>query len=313
MASCFSYTASRDRCYQYSFTNAGLRSTTIALGEGTVIHCWAPKKHKDAKPTILLIHGFGANAMWQWGYFIDRLIPKFNVYVPDLLFFGDSYTTRPERTEAFQAQCLLSVMKTVGVHRMSVAGISYGGFVAYSIAAQFPEAVEKVVLCSAGVCLESKDMDEGMFKVSSLEEAGNILLPQTPDKLRQLMRLSFYKPIKNVPSCFLNDFIHVMCTEYVEEKKQLIEALYKDRKLANLPKLTQPTLIIWGEEDQIFPIALAHRLKSHLGDNAQLVIIKHAGHAVNIEKPKKVYKHLKSFLLDALPKYGSDSNSHAAD
>jgi hypothetical protein len=41
--------------------------------------------------------------------------------------------------------------------------------------------IEKLVLCCAGVCLEEIDMKNGLFKVSSLEEASSILLPQTPD------------------------------------------------------------------------------------------------------------------------------------
>ncbi|GMH24706.1 hypothetical protein Nepgr_026549 [Nepenthes gracilis] len=308
MANCFSFTATKDRCYRFSFARAGLKSTTTELGEGTVIHCWAPKKHKDGKPALLLIHGFGANAMWQWDYYINLLIRTFNVYVPDLVFFGDSYTTRPDRTEAFQAQCLMSLMKGFGVQRMNAAGISYGGFVAYSLAAQFPASVEKVVLCSAGVCLEEKDMADGLFVVNSVKEAASILLPQTPEKMRELIRLSFFKPIKHVPSCFLDDYIHVMCTEFIEEKNQLLEALIKDRKLADLPKITQPTLIIWGEEDKIFPLPLAHRLKTNLGDNAQLVIIKEAGHGVYLEKTKEVLKHMKRFLVESGPSCGSSSN-----
>lgn len=39
----------------------------------------------------------------------------------------------------------------------------------------------------------------------------------------------------------------------------------------------------------------------HLGDNAQLEVIKNAGHAFNVEKPKEYYKLLKSFLVDSLP------------
>lgn len=92
---------------------------------------------------------------------------------------------------------------------MCIVGISYGGFVGYSMAVQFPAAVDRVVLCCAGVCLEESDMRNGLFKVSDLEEAANILLPQTPDKLRELMRFSFVRPITSVPSYFLNDFINV--------------------------------------------------------------------------------------------------------
>lgn len=101
-------------------------------------------------------------------------------------------------------------MTKLGVDTANVVGISYGGFVAYSMAAQFPERIERLVLCCAGVCMEDKDMDEGMFKVGSVEEAISILLPQTPDKIRQLVRLSFHKPVTRMPSCFLQDFIEVM-------------------------------------------------------------------------------------------------------
>lgn len=309
MAKCFSFTTTRNGCYRTSFKNAGLRSSTTDLGDGTIVHCWVPKSHSQSKPTLLLIHGLGANAMWQWNDFISPLIARFNVFVPDLLFFGDSYTTRPERSEQFQALCVMRVMETHGVSsRLSVVGISYGGFVGYSLAAQFKERVEKLVLCCAGVCLEDKDMEEGMFEVKSLDEAVSILLPQTPDKARELLRLSFYKPQRGVPSCFLNDFIHVMCTENRQERKELIQALHKDRKMKDVPKITQPTLLIWGEHDKVFPVELAHRLKRHLGENAELVILKNAGHAINMEKPKELLKHTKAFLVESLPQVKKDKS-----
>ncbi|KAF4360362.1 hypothetical protein F8388_019448 [Cannabis sativa] len=92
-----------------------------------------------------------------------------------------------------------------------------------------------------------------------------------------------------------------MFSEYVEEKRDLIRSIPKNRKLSDLPKISQPTLIIWGEHDQVFPLELAHRLKRHLGDNAELVVIKNSGHVFFVEKPKEFYKHLKSFLLDPHP------------
>ena len=147
--------------------------------------------------------------MWQYGNIVRQFIQRFNIYVPDLLFFGRSFTTRPERTEAFQAECLMKVMKSHGVKKLSLVGVSYGGFVGYNMAMKFPEALERLVLCCAGVCLEEKDMEEGLFAVSDLDEAARTLMPQTPEKLRDLMRLSFVKPIKGVPSYFLSDFIEV--------------------------------------------------------------------------------------------------------
>ncbi|KAF3632479.1 putative 2-hydroxy-6-oxo-2,4-heptadienoate hydrolase-like isoform 2, partial [Capsicum annuum] len=280
---CFSFTATKNQCLKSSFSSRGLRSTFTDLKDGTIMHCWVPKSRKTTRPDLILIHGFGANSMWQWADTVRILSTHFNVYVPDLVFFGDSFTTRPERTESFQAECVKRVMEANSVTKMSVVGLSYGGFVAYAMAAQFRDCIEKVVICCAGVCLEEKDLKEGLFAVSSVEDAANILLPQTAEKMRELMGYTFVKaPAKVLPSCLLTDFIDEMFTQYVEEKKELLLAIAKDRKLSDLPKITQPTLIVWGDQDKIFPLELGHRLKrfisptGQIGENAQLVVIKNA-------------------------------------
>ncbi|KAG1330771.1 putative Monoacylglycerol lipase abhd6-B [Cocos nucifera] len=89
--------------------------------------------------------------------------------------------------------------------------------------------------------------------------------------------------------------------DYVTEKTELINTLIKDRKLSDLPKIMQPTLIIWGEQDKIFPLELGHRLQRHLQENSQLVVIKNAGHAVNLEKSKELCEHIKAFFLKFSP------------
>ncbi|KAE9591844.1 putative epoxide hydrolase, alpha/Beta hydrolase [Lupinus albus] len=298
LSTCLSFTASRDWLYRQSFSMAGLRSVATNFGDGTTMTCWVPKTIDPSKPTLVLIHGFGANAMWQYGEHIRHFITHFNVYVPDLIFFGHSFTSRPERTEHFQAQCLMKLMKAHGVHRMSLVGTSYGGFVGYSMAAQFPQAVDRLVLCCAGVCFEENDMEDGLFAVSNVDEAFSILLPQTPDKLRELVKLTHWRPTMHVPSYFLEDFIQVMCSSYIKEKKELVEAILQDRQLSNLPKITHPTLIVWGEHDRIFPLELGYRLKGYIGESAEIAVIKNAGHGVILEEPKEFARHLKSFLID---------------
>jgi len=141
---------------------------------------------------------------------VGRLTPHFNVYVPDLVFFGSSYTTRPERNESFQAECLMRLMEALCVKgRLRVVGLSYGGFVAYSMAVQFKDVVERLVICCAAVCLEEKDIVEGRFKVADVEAAADILLPQTPEKLKELINFTLCNRPKILPTCFLLEFIHV--------------------------------------------------------------------------------------------------------
>ncbi|KAJ6305498.1 hypothetical protein OIU78_020937 [Salix suchowensis] len=101
-------------------------------------------------------------------------------------------------------------MEAQNVTRMDVFGLSYGGFVAYSMAAQFTERVGRVGLGCAGVCLEEKDAESmEVLKVTTVEEVVSVLLPQTPEKARELVRWSFYKRPPRMPSWFLWDFIEV--------------------------------------------------------------------------------------------------------
>lgn len=97
----------------------------------------------------------------------------------------------------------------------------------------------------------------------------------------------------------------------------------------------QPTLVLWGEQDQVFPLELGYRLtrwgfisveflhvaynlqlvmnerfwNRHIGEAAQIAVIKNAGHALNIEKPKEFAKHIKSFLFDPPSTSTSPSDS----
>ncbi|KAG6516501.1 hypothetical protein ZIOFF_026966 [Zingiber officinale] len=297
---CLSVTLLRDWCHSCAFLAAGLRPSLAILADGASIHCWTPARPDPSRRPLVLLHGFGATAIWQWSHYLRPLRRSgFDLYVPDLLFFGASEAPGSDRSEAYQARCVMAAMEDLGLRRFGLVGVSYGGFVAYKMAAMFPSAVERVVLCCAGVCLEERDLAEGLFVVSNADDAVEILLPQSPDKLRQLVRLSFVHPPRIMPSCFLRDYIQVMCTVYAKEKIELLHALIYERKHLVLPEIAQPTLIVWGEKDRIFPLELGHRLKRHLGDRAQLVVIRNAGHAVNLEKSREFCENIVKFFHDS--------------
>lgn len=102
-------------------------------------------------------------------------------------------------------------METIGVTRFGLVGVSYGSFVGYRISAMYPEAVERVAMVCAGVCLEEKDLAEGLFPVAGVGEAAALLVPRRPEEVRRLVRLTFVRPPLIMPSCFLWDYIKVSC------------------------------------------------------------------------------------------------------
>ncbi|PWZ04445.1 2-hydroxy-6-oxononadienedioate/2-hydroxy-6-oxononatrienedioate hydrolase [Zea mays] len=280
-----SFSAARDRFLRGRFLSAGLRPFSVRLpspaGTSTVVHLWAPPR--SARRPVLLLHGFGASATWQWAPYLRSLLAAgLDPIVPDLLFFGASSSTVPDRSDTFQARTVKAAMDGMGVRRFAVVGVSYGGFVAYRLAAMYPEAVERVVLVSSGVCLEEGDLAAGLFPVADVGEAAELLVPRRPAEVRRLVKLHL-RPAAAHHALLLPQGLHqcrdpllifVMGSDHLEEKAELLHALINDRKLSDLPKINQPTLIIWGEQDQVFPMELAHRLERHLGESSRLVVVK---------------------------------------
>lgn len=81
---------------------AGMTSQLVEIEPGTTMHFWVPNSKLPNKPPVVFVHGFAANGIITWLFQVLSLTSDFAVYVPDLLFFGDSITDRPERSTSFQ-------------------------------------------------------------------------------------------------------------------------------------------------------------------------------------------------------------------
>ncbi|GFP96583.1 hypothetical protein PHJA_001802400, partial [Phtheirospermum japonicum] len=141
--------------------------------------------------------------IWQHGH--EPSLRLFRCY-SNLFFFGDS-SDSPERSEIFQATCVVKVLEKLGIHRYSVVGTSYGGFVAFRMAAMWLERVEKVVIASSGVNMRRSDNLE-LLKREKVEKTEDLMLPSTAAQLRRLMALTVFR-LPYIPDFFLNDFIKV--------------------------------------------------------------------------------------------------------
>ncbi|KAF3951709.1 hypothetical protein ACB098_01G090900 [Castanea mollissima] len=283
------------------FTATGLSSQTINIDNETTIHFWGPKETtQNQKPSLVFIHGFGPMAIWQWGQQVKFFSPHFNVYVPDLIFFGDSTTKSPERSEVFQAVSVGKLMETLGVQKYHVVGTSYGGFVAYQMAKMFRERVEKAVIASSGVNLRRRD-NEALLKRAKLEKIEELMLPATAEQLRTLMLLSANKRFNILPDFFFNDFIHKLYSENRMEKLELLKGLTLGREdTPNISPLQQEVLIVWGDRDQIFPIEMATELKELLGEKARLEVIENTSHVPQIDCSGQFNNIVKKFLSGSL-------------
>jgi len=68
-----------------------------------------------------------------------------------------------------------------------------------------------------------------------------------------------------------------------------------DRYLRLLKKVKVPTLVIWGEKDEIIPMEKSDALVAVLED-AKRVILKGAGHPCYVDSPQEFHRELLAFL-----------------
>lgn len=272
----------------------GLHSRLVELDNGTTMECWMPKNHgarqtrggySTKKPSLVLLHAFGLNSH-TWCRQVSSFSSAFDVFIPNLLFAGRSFTTNKARTEFFQAECVYKLLQHLDVQEFCVVGTSYGGFVGYRMAHMYPHAVQKLVISSSAVNM-TPETDEAMVRRFKTKDVTEILQPHDAEGIRRASILAFYKqPPFTVPEFICNDVLNVLFNVNRKEKLELLDGLQLRKPDAPpLPKINQEVLLIWGEHDPVFNVIYAHRLKESLGDKADLVILKDAAHVPQAEVP----------------------------
>nr|XP_007156948.1 hypothetical protein PHAVU_002G030900g [Phaseolus vulgaris]ESW28942.1 hypothetical protein PHAVU_002G030900g [Phaseolus vulgaris] len=261
----------------------GLRPYTVEIQPGTVIKFWAPcnavSKHKRvcSKPVVVLLHGFCGDGIINWQCQIGALTRDYAVYVPDLLFFGGSVTNKAERSPEFQAECLATGLRKLGVEKCVLVGFMVSGAVVAITESVILRAVEGVGFSS---CSE-------------------MLLPVTVEGLKTLFSVACNLNL-SLPNRFFSDFLQAMYSNR-KERAELLEGLEISYKEIHIPKFHQRIHLLWGEDDKILKLEFAQKMKDMVGNNATFEGIKNAGHLVHLERPWLYNKSLRQFLSCVLP------------
>lgn len=299
-----------DAYFRRRFALAGLVEASVPLdGGATTVHCWrfppgSADGEDDARPVLVLLHGFGPPATWQWRRQVGPLSRRFRLVVPDLLFFGGSSTSAGAGrvSEARQAEAVAKLVAALVAPpaRVSVAGTSYGGFVAYHLARLLgPGAVDRVVIASSDLLKADAD-DRALLRRGGAERVEDVMLPRSPERMRRLMQLAYHRPRRFTPGFVLRDLAQYLYSDKVEEKKELIKGITLGNKdKFQLTPLPQEVLVLWGEHDQIFPVEKAFQVARKLGANARLEVLKDTGHMPQEEDPKRFNEAILNFLLPA--------------
>jgi 4,5:9,10-diseco-3-hydroxy-5,9,17-trioxoandrosta-1(10),2-diene-4-oate hydrolase len=238
-------------------------------------------------PPLLLIHGLGGH-IHNWQTNIPVLAQSTRVYAVDLVGFGYSDKPQVDYSIPYFVEFVKNFMGILGIERAVLVGESMGGAISLRIALKYPHLVEKLVLgASAGIGKEISPMLR-MMSVPFLGEY--ITRPSLEGTARLFNELFHDKEI--IQQDWIEDYYQIAALPGAQWS--LLKAT---RSLCNfwgakpetyrpildrLETLTVPTLIIWGNEDRILPVAHAHKIAKRL-PNATLKIFNDCGHVPNIE------------------------------
>ena len=102
--------------------------------------------HGEGKP-LVLISGLGYSS-WQWHKMVPLLAEKFQVITFDNRGVGQSDKPAGPYTAGMLAQDMVGLLDALKFEKAIIAGHSMGGFIAQAVALDFPQRVEKLILCS---------------------------------------------------------------------------------------------------------------------------------------------------------------------
>ncbi|KJG10694.1 alpha/beta hydrolase [Photobacterium kishitanii] len=274
---------------QSSLKKEGFSKHQMTLTEGGQLTYW---EGGQGQP-LLLLHGFGGTAAATWKAEMIQLSKKYHVIAPDLLWFGESYSDNSAQL-ATQTNAIWQLVDKLKLNKIDVAGISYGGFITYDMMLT-PERINKaVIIASPGPLFNDQDLND-LIKRAGIQSPEELFVPNNGDDVKRLYDNVFISK-KIIPDFIANQIYLDYFSQWKPQRTQLIKTLPNDRDRIQQydPKKLPQTLLIWGENDQIFPLKSGIKLSQYI--QAPIVVLPKTAHGITNEQPAITANLIDNFL-----------------
>ncbi len=219
---------------------------------------------------LLILHGWGSRSN-NWQRIGEMLAEKgIKVIIPDLPGFGQS--DKPPRAWNLDDYCdfIEEFVKVLNLENFSLLAHSFGGALAVKCSLKIPEKIDKLFLVSAA-CFRRKSL-----KVKLLKFISKFFKIKTPFLKKFFYRKSDYLSTEGV---MRDTYLKIIAEDLSDI----------------LSQIQMPTIIIWGEKDNITPIKQAYLIKSKIKDS-KLEILPSTGHNLNLNAQQRLVEIVKQYI-----------------
>lgn len=236
---------------------------------------------------LVLLHG-GASDGRLWRPQLASLADEFTVVAWDEPGAGRSADVPAGFALADYADCLAALIESLALGAAHVAGLSWGGTLALELYRRRPELVATLIMIDTYAGWKGSLPED---EVRARVDGARRMLAAPPEQ---------FDP--TLPGLFAGDppadFVPLLAEMAADVRPQslrtelLLMAETDQRDL--LPRITVPTLLIWGELDARSPLSVADQFATAI-PHAKLVVIPGAGHVSNLERPELVNDAVRAF------------------
>jgi len=271
-------------------------------------------------PGLIFIHGWLGNlGNWRWN--VPAFSDRYHVLALDLPGFGNSDKADRDLTLELYAKVVKGLMDQKGLRKATLVGNSMGGEVAALVALRYPDNVDKLVLVdSAGLMQTPLPMRLAAWHTNRIADwivhrVQKRAQGQDSSQIYSALHERIFNPKRLRQRQVAFDLKNPNVVETMDSTCRYYSTLIKNREfewhvkdaLRAFRSLTDtslehllgavkaPTLIVWGDHDQLIPPKFAE-LFHHGIAGSRVVLIKDAGHIPMIEKPEEFNKALGDFL-----------------
>jgi len=241
---------------------------------------------------ILLLHGFDSSLL-EFRRLIPLLSSEYQTIAVDLLGFGFTERLPGLAYGALGIKThLYYFWKTKIQQPVILVGTSMGGAAALDFTLSYPEAVSNLVLIDSAGLTASPMVSKFMFPPLD-KVAANFL--SNPRVRENISRTAYFDKTLVTEDSLTCATLHLQKPGWSQALIGFTKSGGYGNFAGQLPKIPQPTLILWGENDKILGTKDAKRFREAL-KNSQLFWIPQCGHVPHLEKPERVAELIKSFV-----------------